>query len=84
MANRKRGYIEVDIDTTERVYVDDILDQVEDDDILQECIDRKLIGNNQKEFKLSKETLSNYFCISRHTPIDKFVELVKNELETEV
>lgn len=81
---KKRRYINVDIEVTERVYVGDILEEVEDDDLLQECIDRELIRKDVTKMNISKESLSAYFGVSRHTPIEKFIELVKNELETEV
>jgi len=65
--------VDVDVD------LDDFIGDIEDEDILAECVKRDLI-RDKSLFELSKVSICDHFGISYFTPNDKIIELVKELL----
>lgn len=68
---------EVDVDVD--IDLDDFIGEIEDIDILAECVKRGLI-RDKNTYELSKTSICDHFGISYFTPTDKIIELVKELL----
>ena len=78
----RRGFIDVDIEVTERVRVDDIIEQISDEYILDEAKERGLLSK-PKPMEITRETISDYFGKSRYTPLPELMKLLQEKLESE-
>lgn len=82
MARKHRGYVSVDVD----VDVADVIDQIDDDDLLAECIDRKLeVPHESKNegFEFDREQMAVYFGKSRYVSLPELMKLIQEKLESE-
>ena len=79
---KRRGYIEVDVEVTERVSVDDIIDQIEDHVLLDEARGRGLFPK-PKPMDITRESISDFFGKSRYTPLPELIKLIQEKLESE-
>ena len=87
MANKYRkrtGIISVEVDVD--VDVSDVIDQIDDQDLLDECIDRKLkvpLESKNDGFDFDRERIAFYFGKSRFAPISELMKLIQEKLESE-
>ena len=79
--NKKWKSLQIDIETTESVRLSDFIGNIDDEDILEECLTRGL--TKTKPFEVSRESLSDYFGKSRFTSVPELLRLVQGKLESE-
>jgi len=84
MARKKTGRISVEVDVD--VDVCDVIDQIDDQDLLDECIERKLkvpLESKNDGFDFDRERIAFYFGKSRFCPIPDLIKLIQEKLEQE-
>ncbi len=83
---KRRNYIEVDIDDTVKVYVDDIIEEVDDVDLIDELKRRNLLAEKEYEKPIPKEgtELRKLLCdildISYHSSDSNILDGIKERL----
>lgn len=79
---RRKGYVNVSVDTDVDIYINDIIDELDDELLIDEVKDRKL----EKEFIVVRSTeitynsICDFLCVNYHTPVDKLMELLKEQI----
>lgn len=84
MAKKYRGYVNIEVDVD--VQVDEVMDQIKDEDLLAECIDRKLkvpLESKSDGFDFDRERIAFFFGKSRFTSISELLKLIQEKLESE-
>lgn len=84
MAKKRREYINVSVDVD--VNVDEIIEQISDELLLEECKDRNLkipIAKETERFEFDREKIAFYFGKSRYAPLPELMKLIQDKLESE-
>lgn len=84
MAKKRSGRISVEVSAD--VDVSDVIDEIDDEDLLNECIARNLklpIVKKSDRFDFDRETIAYYFGKSRFTPIPELLKLIQEKFESE-
>ena len=83
MPKRRKGYVNVDTDVSVDVYVSDIIEELDDEDLIDEIRERKL----EKEFvnasvpKIDNRSICDLLLVKYHTPIPKLMEDLEQHLK---
>jgi hypothetical protein len=80
----KKGYITVNIDVSETVYIDEVIDQIDDDILIDEIKERKLQSKliDVMKPKIDYNSICDLLGVNYHTPLKYVMKQLEQHLNS--